>query len=56
MAKFEGNAGAGMCLAIIVGIIALIILIVMREDGNRSGKDPTLEHPGRPSQTFKVNQ
>jgi len=55
MGLFDEDVGTGVRLAVIVGIIALIVVIFMREDGDRSRSDLTLHDPGRRPQTVSPN-
>lgn len=55
MAFIDDNVGIGVRVAVIIGIIALIIVIFMREDGDRTKCDPILDDPGRRTQTVETN-
>jgi len=51
MAFFDSSLRVGAFLAAIIGIIALLVVFFMREDGDRSKCDPILDNPGRRPQT-----
>ncbi len=55
MGLFDEDLGTGVRLAVIVGIIALIVVIFMREDGDRTRSDLILNDPGRRPQTVSSN-
>ena len=53
MPFFDSSLRVGALLAAVIGIIALLIVFFMREDGDRSKSDPILDNPGRRPQTVE---
>ena len=53
MSLFDNRYGVGALLGAIIGIIALLVVYFMREDGDRSKCDPILDNPGRRPQTIE---
>ena len=49
----NSRLGIGLLLAAIIGAIVLLVIVFMREDGDRPNSDPILNNPGRRPQTVE---